>query len=103
MFSGGNTMELGRASNIGPAAADSAVSSPHAISAEQAAEQRELIKAVKAVNAAELFGQNSELTFVFDRQTQRALVRVVDKQTHRLVMQIPPEYVIRLAEESTSE
>lgn len=70
------------------------------ISSQQLTEQRQLIRAVKALNATDLFGQNSELTFVFDRQTQRALVRVIDKQTHEVVMQIPPEYVIRMAEEN---
>lgn len=64
-----------------------------------ASAQRQLIQAVKAVNGAELFGQDSELTFVFDRQTHRALVRVIDKRTREVVMQIPPERVIRMAEE----
>ena len=63
-------------------------------------QDRELIKAVKALNSTDLFGHESELTFVFDRETHRALVRVVNKQTHEIMMQIPPEYVIRMAEEN---
>jgi uncharacterized FlaG/YvyC family protein len=61
--------------------------------------QRQLIQAVKALNPTDLFGQESELTFVFDRHTHRALVRVVDKRTREVLMQIPPEHVIRMAEE----
>jgi uncharacterized FlaG/YvyC family protein len=65
-------------------------------------EQRELIQAVKALNGSELFGQDSELTFVFDRNTRKALVRVVDKNTRELIMQLPPESVLKMAQERTS-
>lgn len=66
---------------------------------ERTAEQREIIQAVKAVNAAELFGQNSELTFVLDRETRRPVVRIVDRTTNELIQQIPPEYVLRMAQD----
>jgi flagellar protein FlaG len=62
-------------------------------------ERRTLIHAVRAVNAAELYGQENELSFAFDRQSQRAVVRIVDKKTRELVQQIPNEQVLRLAEE----
>jgi uncharacterized FlaG/YvyC family protein len=66
---------------------------------ETAAEHRELIRAVRAINPSELFGQNSELTFVLDRETRRPLVRIVDRDTNELIQQIPPEYVLRMAED----
>ncbi len=69
---------------------------------ELAAEHRELIRAVKAINPSELFGQNSELTFVLDRETRRPLVRIVDRNTNELIQQIPPEYVLRMAEDLKS-
>ncbi len=69
------------------------------VPSEQVPQQRELIQAVKALNAVELFGQNSELTFVLDRQTRRAVVRIVDRNTNEVLRQIPPEYVLRLAED----
>jgi len=62
-------------------------------------QQRELIQAVKAVNVAELFGQNNELTFVLDRETNRPLVRLIDRTTHEIIRQIPPEHVLRIAAE----
>jgi flagellar protein FlaG len=68
-------------------------------SAEKLPQQRELIQAVKAVNVAELFGQNSELTFVLDHETHRPLVRLVDRNTNEVIRQIPPEYVLRIAAE----
>jgi uncharacterized FlaG/YvyC family protein len=62
-------------------------------------DQRTLIHAVKAVNAAELFGQDNELTVVLDRGTGRAVVRIVNRETGEVVDQIPAEYILRMAEE----
>jgi uncharacterized FlaG/YvyC family protein len=58
-------------------------------------EQRNLIQAVKAVNASGMLGQDNEL----DRALRRAITRIVSKQTGEVVEQIPPEYVLRMAEE----
>lgn len=94
-------MDIGRlpgagyAAEAAPIASAAAVLSPHDI-----AQQREVIKAVRALEGSDLLGKNSELTFVFDRHTQRALVRVIDKKTKQVVMQIPPEYLIKMAEAS---
>lgn len=64
-----------------------------------AVQNSELVQAVRAVNAAELFGDRSELTFVIDRRTNMALVRVVDKESGEVVRQFPPEYLLALSEE----
>ncbi len=72
---------------------------PQPVAPEQAAQNRELIQAVKALNAAELFGQDHELTFLVDRETQRPVIRVVDRKTRDVIRQIPPEYVLELARE----
>jgi flagellar protein FlaG len=69
------------------------------VDANVAAQNRELIQAVKAVNASEMLGTRSELTFSIDRQTQRLVVRLVDKETKDVIRQYPPEYVLRLAED----
>ena len=73
--------------------------SVQAVTPEILAENREIIEAVKAVNAAELFGQNSELTFVIDRETRRPLIRIVDRETREVLQQIPAEYALRMAGE----
>lgn len=62
-------------------------------------DQKSLIQAVKAVNAAELFGQENELTFFIDRAAKIAVVRIVNKKTGEVVQQIPNEHVLKLAEE----
>jgi len=64
-------------------------------------EQKTLVQAVKAVNAAQLFGQENELTFIIDRVAQIAVVRIVNKKTGALVQQIPNAQVLKLADESS--
>src|SRR5439155_1079857 len=61
-------------------------------------DQRGLVQAVRAVNAAELFGQDYELSFVLGRKTRGAIVRIVKRETGEVVAQIPADYVLRLAE-----
>jgi len=68
-------------------------------SQEPASRRAELIQAVKAVNDSNALGDNNELTFVLDRNSHRTLTRVIDRKTQEVVMQIPPDYVLRLAEQ----
>ncbi len=60
-------------------------------------ENQELIRTVKQINAPELFGEGSELTFARDQETRRPVVRVIDRRTNQVVMQLPPDYVLHLA------
>ena len=57
----------------------------------------ELTQAVKAVNGAKLFGQDSELSFIIDRETRRLVVRLIDINTRKIIRQIPTEEVLRRA------
>ena len=68
------------------------------LTTEQKAEQQELVHAVKAVNASGLMGSDQELTFSMDRQAKRMVVRVVDRETHEVLLQIPNEQVLRMAQ-----
>jgi uncharacterized FlaG/YvyC family protein len=76
-----------------------AMAAPSPVPAERLPEHRELIRAVKALNATEYYDQNSELTFILDRETRRPVVRLVDRKTNEVIRQIPPEYVLRLAKD----
>jgi uncharacterized FlaG/YvyC family protein len=67
------------------------------IPVEKAAENREVVQAVKALNATEMFGQDNQLMFQRDPQSQRMVVRVVNRKTNEVVSQIPAEYILRLA------
>jgi uncharacterized FlaG/YvyC family protein len=66
---------------------------------KEAAENRSIIQAVKAVNETEMFGQDNFLAFQRDPYTKRMVVQVINKQTREVVSQIPPEYVLRLSED----
>ena len=68
------------------------------VSASQAGERRQLLQAAKSVNESGMLGRN-ELVFSLDSQTHRTIIRVEDSETHEVVMQIPPEYVLRLAQD----
>lgn len=92
-------MDMGRIpqSSSGAGSAGSAVAGSQPVTPENAEQRRNLIQAVKAINASELLGQQNELTFVVDRATHRTIVRVVNKDTREVVMQIPAESVLRMA------
>ena len=68
-----------------------------AVSPADAAKRRQLVQAVKTINANEVFGSGNELTFVFDRAKQRTITRVINRDTKEVVLQVPPEYVLDLA------
>jgi flagellar protein FlaG len=68
------------------------------VSVEQAAQRRELIQAAKSVNDSGILGRN-QLVFLLDSQTHRPIIRVEDRETHEIVLQIPAEYVLRLAQD----
>lgn len=63
------------------------------------AANREVIQAVRAVNASEKLGDSNELVFSLDRQTRRPVIRVVNRITNEVIQQIPNEQVLRLAED----
>jgi uncharacterized FlaG/YvyC family protein len=63
------------------------------------AANREIIQAVRAVNASVKLGDNNELTFSLDRQTRRPIIKIVNRKTNEVVLQIPNEQVLRLAED----
>ena len=67
-----------------------------AISAEEQVQNRQLIRAVRAVNAVELYGQDSEVTFVLD-PAGHARLQVVNRKTKEVIRQIPPQDLLSAA------
>jgi len=85
--------------SLQPAASSPGASSQVSrVSVQEAAQRRQLLQAAKSVNESGVLGQN-QLVFLLDPQTHRAVIRVVDRTTHQVVTQIPPEYVLRLAQD----
>ena len=71
--------------------------------AEVVEDRRSLIHAVKAVNEAELYGSENELSFSIDRASKRPVVKIIDRKTHEVIQQIPNEHVLRMAEEISQQ
>jgi len=72
--------------------------SPVSAAAEQQAENLALVQAVHAINGAELYGEDSELSLALDRRTQRAVVRLVHRKTRQVIREVPAEELLILAE-----
>ena len=72
--------------------------SPQGPAPEQAARNREIARAIQAINDHEVFGPGSELRFSVDRETGRGLIKIVDRVTNEVLNQIPPEEAIRMSE-----
>ncbi len=86
-------MDITAVQGPGPAPA------PTPVDAERAAETRTIVTAIKAINASELSGSNNEIIFAIEPSTKRPVVRLVNKKTRDVIRQIPPEYMLRMAEE----
>jgi uncharacterized FlaG/YvyC family protein len=65
---------------------------------EVAVQNRVLVQAVKALNATEMFGQDNHLSFQLDPYSKRMVLQVVNGKTHEVVLQVPSEEVLRMAE-----
>jgi flagellar protein FlaG len=70
-----------------------------AVPVEKAAENREIVQALKALNGTEMFGHENLLVFERDQYSHRMVVRVINQDTHEIVSQFPSENVLRLAED----
>ena len=68
------------------------------VSPDTAAQNRQVIQAVKALNQTEMFGEDNGLEFQRDPDSKRWVVKVVNRNTGDVISQIPPEYVLRLAQ-----
>ena len=66
---------------------------------EHPAETRDIVQAVKALNATEMFGQDNELVFQMDRQARRMVIQVINSKTKEVLTQVPPAYILRLSED----
>ena len=67
------------------------------IPAADLAERRALMQATKTINDSGALGKD-ELVFLVDSKTHRPIIRVQDRQTNEVVMQIPSDVILRLAE-----
>jgi uncharacterized FlaG/YvyC family protein len=66
--------------------------------ATESAQRRALMQAARSVNDSGQLGHN-QVVFSIDRATHRPIIRIEDRETHEVVLQVPPEYVLRLAQD----
>jgi uncharacterized FlaG/YvyC family protein len=78
--------------------ASSILASSAAVPAQEAADRREVVQAAKSVNASGTLGEN-QLVFAVDPTTHHIVMRVENRNTHEVVLQVPPETVIQMAED----
>ena len=67
--------------------------------AENEVPVRQVVTAVREVNKSELMGQGRQLSFSRDPQTRQRIIQIVDQNTGDVIDQIPPETVLKLAEQ----
>ena len=72
------------------------------LSPAQVAENRETIQAVHAANEAELFGDNTELTFSIDRITGKIVIRLVNRKTRKEIRRISADELLLLSKSDDS-
>jgi uncharacterized FlaG/YvyC family protein len=65
---------------------------------EEAAQRRQVVQAAKSINASGTLGEN-QLVFAVDPDTHRIIMRVENRNTHEIVLQIPPETVLQMADQ----
>lgn len=66
-------------------------------------QRRALTDAVRAINASDLLGEDNELTYFLDRTSHEAVARVVNRKTQQVIMQVPAEYILRLAQQMSND
>lgn len=91
-------MEISAVNRTDAAMPVTAVSVP----SEIASQNREVVQAVKAVNKSEMFGQDEELNYQMDSSTKHLVVQIINRSTKEVISQVPPEYVLRMAQDLKS-
>ena len=66
---------------------------------QKAQENRDIVKAVRALNGAETFGQDNHLTFQRDLYSHQMVLRVVNQKSGDVVLQLPSVEALRMAED----
>jgi uncharacterized FlaG/YvyC family protein len=88
-------------SSTNPSASSTLLASAVNVPPEEAAQRRQLVQAAKSVNASGTLGEN-QLVFAVDPSTHHMIMRVENRDTHEVVLQVPPEYVVRMADDLAS-
>jgi hypothetical protein len=83
--------------NVNPL--NSTVAAAHAQTPAGLPPRRDMIAAVQAISATDVFGSDRELAFVISRSAGAPVMRVIDRKTNEVVLQVPAAYLLQLAKE----
>lgn len=84
-------MEVNSLSPMSSLTALTAATRPNSVT-----ELTQAVAAVRAVNKSGLFGQDRELLFARDGDTQASVIQVVSRETGEVLEQIPPENIVKI-------
>ena len=73
------------------------------ISPETRAFNASVTAAVRQLNQAGYAGEGREVSFSFDPASHQPVIKVIDSATKEVVTQLPPKYVLALADEYYSQ
>lgn len=60
---------------------------------------RQVVAAIHDLNKSGLMGEGRQLSFTRDPDTHKPVIQIIDESTGEVLDQLPPESVIRLAEQ----
>ena len=60
---------------------------------------RAVVAAVRALNKSQLFGEQKQMLFARDQETQKTVIRIVERGTGEVIDQIPAEQILRILED----
>jgi flagellar protein FlaG len=60
---------------------------------------RTVVAAVRALNKSQLFGDQKQMLFARDQDTQKMVIRIVERNTGEVIDQIPTEQMLRILED----
>jgi uncharacterized FlaG/YvyC family protein len=94
----GDVMDISGINNAINRVAQALPSTANTIAPDKSVQNREVVQAVKALNQTEMFGEENELQFQRDQDSKRLVLRIVNRKTQEVIAQVPPEYVLALAD-----
>lgn len=70
---------------------------------EKSIDHNKIADAIRAIHEANLLGYDRELIFRMDPATRREILQIVDRETGEVLLQLPPEHVLQIAETLNGE
>lgn len=70
---------------------------PKPIAADQSAQNRELVRAVRTLNNDGSAGKGREFSIFLDPKSHQPVVRIIDAGTREVIDEVPSEYLLEVS------